>query len=80
MEVEIEVSLYPLGEPHLSHPIQAFVKIFEDCGCEAEVGQMSTIVKGESKEVFEALRMGYEEACEQGGCLLIVKASNVCPT
>lgn len=79
MEVEAEVSLYPLGEPHLSHPIQAFVQVLEAHGCEAEVGQMSTIVKGESANVFEALRVGYENACEQGGCVLIVKASNVCP-
>jgi len=79
MEVEAEVSLYPLGEPHLSRPIQAFVKVLEDHGCEAEVGQMSTIVKGESADVFEALRAGYERACEEGGCVLIIKASNVCP-
>jgi len=79
MKVEAEVSLYRLDEPHLSRPIQAFVKVLEDHGCEAEVGQMSTIVKGESANVFEALRVGYERACEEGGCVLIIKASNVCP-
>ena len=79
MEVEAEVSLYPLGEPHLSHPIQAFVDVMKEHECEAEVGQMSTIVKGESHHVFEALRVGYERACEAGGCVLVVKASNVCP-
>ena len=79
MEVEAEVSLYPLGEPHLSHPIHAFVRVLEDHSCEAEVGQMSTIVKGESANVFAALRVGYEQACQKGGCVLIVKASNVCP-
>jgi len=41
MEVEAEVSLYPLCESHLLHPIQAFVKVLEDNGCEAELGQMS---------------------------------------
>ncbi len=80
MEVEAEISLYPLGESHLSHPIQAFLKVLEAHGCEAELGQMSTIVKGESKQVVEALRVGYEQACERGGALLIVKASNVCLT
>jgi len=80
MEVEAEVSLYPLGEPHLSHPIQAFVKVLEDHGCEAEVCQMSTIVKGKSKQVFEALRLGYEKACRRGGALLVLKACNVCPS
>ena len=79
MRVEAEVSLYPLGEPHLSHPVQAFVGVVEDHHCEAEVGPMSTIVKGESADVFEAIRTGYEKACHEGGCVLIVKASNVCP-
>lgn len=73
------MSLYPLGEPHLSHPIQAFVKVLEDHACEAETGQMSTIVKGEPANVFEALRSAYEQAASEGGCVLIVKVSNVCP-
>mgnify|MGYP006286843847 FL=1 len=80
MEIEAEVSLYPLGVSHLSHPIQAFVSVLEDHGCVAEVGQMSTLVTGKSGDVFEALCDGYERACEEGGCVLIVKASNVCPT
>lgn len=79
MKVEAEVSLYPLGENHLSPAIEAFVNVLKDHGCDAQVGQMSTIVKGESANVFEALRVGYERACEEGGCVLIVKASNVCP-
>lgn len=79
MTVEVEVSLYPLGEPHLSHPIQAFVKVLQEHGCEAEIGQMSTLVKGQSANVFEGLRAGYEQACEKGGCVLVLKASNVCP-
>ena len=79
MEIEAEVSLYPLGEPHLSHPIQAFVDVLEDHGCEVEVGEMSTLVKGESADFFEAMRVGYDRACECGGCVLMMKASNVCP-
>lgn len=80
MEVEAEVSLYPLGKRHLSRPIESFVRVLEEHGCEAEVGPMSTILKGDSVNVFEALRAGYEHACEEGGCVLIVKASNACPT
>jgi len=79
MEVEAEVSLYPLGEPHLSNPIQAFVKVLRESGCAAETGPMSTLVKGDSKQVFDALRLGYDRACERGGVVLIVKASNCCP-
>ncbi|MFW5915560.1 MAG: YkoF family thiamine/hydroxymethylpyrimidine-binding protein [Planctomycetota bacterium] len=80
MEVEAEVSLYPLGEQHLSRAIESFVNVLEEHDCEAEVGPMSSLVHGESFNVFKALRVGYERACEDGGCVLIVKASNACPT
>ena len=40
---------------------------------------MSSIVKGESTLVFEALHIGYEEAAKRSGWLLSVKACNVCP-
>ena len=29
--------------------------------------------------MFEALRLGYEQAVQKSGCVLIVKACNVCP-
>ncbi len=79
MEIQAEVSLYPLGESHLSGIIETFVEVVENHGCETEMGPMSTIVKGEASTVFEALRLGYERACESGGCVLTIKASNVCP-
>ena len=79
MNVETEVSLYPLTEINLEHPVHDFVRILNTHGCTVEVGPMSSIVKGESTRVFEALRIGYEEAAKKSGCLLLVKACNVCP-
>jgi uncharacterized protein YqgV (UPF0045/DUF77 family) len=77
--VEAEVSLYPLTEDHLDHPVQDFSEILKKHGCTVEVGPMSSVVKGESSKVFEALRIGYEEAARKSACLLIVKACNACP-
>jgi len=79
MNVELEVSLYPLTEELLEHPVQDFVKLLEKQGCTVEHTPLSSIVKGESAEVFEALRLGYEQAAQKTGCVLIVKACNVCP-
>jgi len=79
MNVTMEVSLYPLGDEHLSHAIDAFVEILKDHGCQVEVGPMSSLISGETLQVFEALRLGYEKVAGRGGCVLIVKASNVCP-
>jgi uncharacterized protein YqgV (UPF0045/DUF77 family) len=79
MDIQAEVSIYTTDGSKLSHPVQAFVQVLKDHGCRTEVGSMSTVVKGESKQLFEALRIGYERTCELGGTVMIVKASNVCP-
>ncbi len=79
MNVEAEVSLYPLTGYYSTHPVHEFVKVLEKHGCAVETGPMSSIVKGESAAVFEGLRNGYEEAARQSACLMIVKACNVCP-
>jgi len=79
MNVELEVSLYPLTEEQLEHPVQDFVDVLEEHGCTVDVGPMSSIVKGDSSDVFGALRVGYEQAAQKSGCVLIIKACNVCP-
>ncbi len=61
MNIEAEVSLYPLTETHLQHPVHDFDAVLKSHGCTVEMGPMSSIVKGESTAVFEALRIGYEE-------------------
>jgi uncharacterized protein YqgV (UPF0045/DUF77 family) len=78
MEVEAEVSLYPLGRKHLGPSANAFVETLRENGCRLKVGDMSSLVAGDSQQVFDALRRGYEEAASQGGCVLIVKACNAC--
>jgi uncharacterized protein YqgV (UPF0045/DUF77 family) len=79
MEVEAEVSLYPLGQTELAPGVKAFIEALREHGCRVEVGDMSSLVTGESEQVFDALRQGYERAASQGGCVLVVKACNVCP-
>lgn len=79
MKVEMEVSLYPLTEETLDHPVLDFEDVLKSHGCEVDVGPMSLVVKGESADVFEALRLGYEQAAKKSGCVLIVKACNACP-
>jgi uncharacterized protein YqgV (UPF0045/DUF77 family) len=78
MHVELEVSLYPLTEEYLEHPVHDFVELLQKHGCAVDNGPMSSVVKGESAAVFDALRLGYEHAAQKSGCVLIVKACNVC--
>jgi uncharacterized protein YqgV (UPF0045/DUF77 family) len=79
MKVEMEVSLYPLAEEVIEHPVHDFVDVLRKHGCDVELCPMSEVVKGESEDVFEALRLGYEDAAGKGGFVLFVKACNACP-
>jgi len=79
MNVEMEVSLYPLTVEYPQHPIHGFADVLREHGCRVEIGPLSSIVEGESTKVFEALRLGYERAAKKSGCVLIVKACNACP-
>lgn len=78
MNVELEVSLYPLAEETLEHPVKDFVDVLEQHGCTVSHTPLSSIVTGESKNAFEAVRLGYEQAAAKSGCVLIVKACNAC--
>jgi len=79
MYLEADVSLYPLAEEYLQHPVHDFIELIEKQGCSVENGPTSSIVKGESEQLFEALRKGYEQAALKSGCVLIIKICNVCP-
>lgn len=78
MKVEAEVSLYPLAQRDLEPPVHAFLEALRRHKCDVTVGDMSSLVKGETQDVFDALRLGYERAAEHGGCVLVIKACNAC--
>ena len=79
MELEMDVSLYPMGQTHVVHPVHDFVEVLRKHGCTVENSPTSLIVSGQSQQLFEALRLGYEEAARNSGCVMVVKACNVCP-
>ncbi|MCK4283370.1 MAG: thiamine-binding protein [Candidatus Brocadiae bacterium] len=79
MMIQAEVSLYPLGEPALSPAIEALVRAIENSGCSVETGPMSSLVRGDTGDVFRALESGFEEAARGRRCVMVVKVSNACP-
>ena len=74
-----EVSLYPLGENDIGPHIDRFILAMERRGIEAETGPMSTIVRGDTALLFDALREAYEGAALELGVVMVVKISNACP-
>ena len=77
--VSAQVSLYPLGQSDLGPAIKDLWQALDEQGLEQERGAMSTLVWGDDKEVFAALREGFRRAAERGGTVMVVTLSNACP-
>ena len=73
MRIQAEISLYPLREKDLTPPIHRFVERLERRGLTVETGPLSSMVVGESAEVFAALAEAFEVSAAEGKRALIVK-------
>jgi len=79
MKSAMELSLYPLASADLGAAINEFLAILRARGLEVSMGPMSSIVYGETAELFSAVGEAYEAVCRNRGAVLIIKASNACP-
>ncbi|MGC9327732.1 MAG: YkoF family thiamine/hydroxymethylpyrimidine-binding protein [Candidatus Hinthialibacter sp.] len=80
MTIQAEVSLYPLGNPEIGDAIDAFINRLSRPGINVQKGNMSTTLDGDLPDVFDALRMAFEETANENAAVLIVKMSNACPS
>jgi len=79
MNVQAEISLYPLRCSDLTKPIRQFVELLETDKLKVETGPMSTLVTGDSQVVFENLEKAFERLAEEYKVVLTAKISNACP-
>ena len=79
MNVQAEVSLYPLRTATLTEPIDRFARRLKEGGLEVGAGTMSSHVVGECKDLFGVLGEAFEDAARGGDVVLVVKVSNACP-
>ena len=79
MKVQAEISLYPLRCSDLTEPIRQFVELLETDKQKVETGPMSTLVKGDSRIVFQNLKNAFEELAEDYKVVMTAKISNACP-
>jgi len=80
MRVQAEVSLYPLRTSKLSGPIVTFCEVLRSHGLDVQTRSMSTLAAGESRDLLEALREGFERLAQDGELVVDVKISNACPS
>ena len=79
MNIQAEISLYPLRTDHIGNIISRFAEELRVNGLKPETGAMSTIVKGECQKVFSAVERAFAVCGNQTDIVLIFKASNACP-
>ena len=66
MEISAQISLYPLRQARLSPAIEETYKIIEKNQLHVEEGTMSTIVRGEGEQVFEAIKEAFLKSAQRG--------------
>ncbi len=79
MNVQAEISLYPLRALDIGEAIRGFNQRLQRSGIEVRPSDMSTVLSGESSVVFTAVSDAFTAASEEGDVVMIMKASNACP-
>lgn len=77
--ITAQVSVYPLGQESIGPAIREAVRTFRQRGLNTRVGEMSTLVWGETSAVFEALREAFDQAAKRGDTVMVMTVSNACP-
>lgn len=79
MTIRAQVAIYALRQEHLGPAIRAVVDALVDHGLSPEMGPMSTSIRGEVDDVFDALRDGFVRAAADGPQVMTVTISSGCP-
>lgn len=80
MNVQAEVSLYPLRTNEIGKAIKDFVAGLEGAGLTVYEGNMSSTVVGDVDDVFLTLGRAFKAAAADNQVVLVLKVSNACPS
>ena len=70
-EVNLQLSVYPLRQPHLRPAIEAALQAAAGEGVSVTVGRLSTLVRGDEPAVFAALRAAFRAAGSSGSTVMV---------
>jgi catechol 2,3-dioxygenase-like lactoylglutathione lyase family enzyme len=79
-EVHLQLSVYPLRQPHLRPAIEAALTAAADEGVAITVGRLSTLVRGDEPAVFAALRAAFRAAGSSGSTVLVATLASGAPS
>jgi len=77
--ISVQVSLYPLRQPHLGPTITTVLDVFRARGLEVRAGSMSTVIMGDTDAVFDSLKASFQSAAALGDLVMVASISNCCP-
>lgn len=77
--ISLQVSLYPLRQPHLEPAIASALEVFRARGLAVQSGSMSTVIAGELDAVFDGLKASFRAAAAAGDVVMVASISNCCP-
>jgi catechol 2,3-dioxygenase-like lactoylglutathione lyase family enzyme len=79
-EVNLQLSVYPLRQPHLRPGIEAALRAAAGEGVDITVGRLSTLVRGEEPAVFAALRAAFRAAGSSGSTVMVATLAGGAPS
>jgi catechol 2,3-dioxygenase-like lactoylglutathione lyase family enzyme len=78
-QVHLQLSVYPLRQPHLRPAIEAALGAAAAEGVDVTVGRLSTFVRGDEPAVFAALRAAFRAAGSSGSTVMVATLANGAP-
>ena len=79
-EINLQLSVYPLRQPHLRPAIEAALKAAGKEGVHITAGRLSTFVRGDEPAVFAALRAAFRAAGSSGPTVAVATLSSGVPS
>jgi catechol 2,3-dioxygenase-like lactoylglutathione lyase family enzyme len=79
-DVYLQLSVYPLRQPHLRPGIEAALRAVAAEGVDVAPGRLSTLVVGDEPAVFAALRAAFRAAGSSGSTVMVATLANGGPT
>jgi uncharacterized protein YqgV (UPF0045/DUF77 family) len=79
-EVHLQLSVYPLRQPHLRPAIEVALRAAAGEGVDVTVGRLSTLVRGDEQAVFAALRAAFRAAGSSGSTVVVATLAGGAPS